>query len=234
MRALGFVFALLIVLVAVWPQDDIRWRVTVQLNTPQGVRTASGVWALKVADFRYHPRFSGEAIPLDLPDGRTVFALLVLRGANQEPGPEVAMMVPHALWRRYGYRHLSKDSPARRIDYLKAHYRNVAIKLDCEPQSHLEAGECPLLVSFPDPRKPGGVVALDPNKVGAALGPGYSLRGVFAQITDDPPSHQLGDRLPWLDGDWGRYLGLASPAPQNSLARKLNDGSFRRWPQTRF
>ena len=232
MRALGFVFALVVILVVAWPQDDIRWRVTLQVNTPQGVRTASGVWSLKVGDFRYHPRFSGEAIPLDLPNGRTVFALLDLRGADQEPAGAVSMMVQHALWRRYGYPHFAKDSPGKHVDYLKAHYRNVTTRLDCEPQSVNDVGECPLLVSFLDPRKPSTVFALDPNNLDAVLGHGYSLRSFFVQITDDPPSRQLGDRLPWLEGKWDRYLGMG--APYDSLAGKLNAGSFRSWPRTRF
>lgn len=59
--------------------DSYRQRITVEVDTPEGVMTGSSVSEVK---WRYSSRGSsrassrGEAVAVDLPGGRTLFALM--------------------------------------------------------------------------------------------------------------------------------------------------------------
>src|SRR4051812_48861494 len=87
---------------------EVRYRITVEIDTPSGVRASSGVWAFKLTpgniDQAYNGRFRGEAIPIQLPHG-TVYALLDLRAAEgTEDVPRVssqAMLPERIYYSRY-------------------------------------------------------------------------------------------------------------------------------------
>jgi hypothetical protein len=71
-----------------WYDDhELRYRVTVEVATPAGIRTGSGVIQVTATETPFWApglavtyRLEGEAIPVDLPGGRTMFALLGLPG----------------------------------------------------------------------------------------------------------------------------------------------------------
>ncbi len=63
------------------PKRDYRFRMTVEVETPEGIKTGSSVyeaWAAYIAPGQGHRRWrvAGEAGAVDLPGGRTLFALL--------------------------------------------------------------------------------------------------------------------------------------------------------------
>jgi hypothetical protein len=213
------------------PSAEVRYRITVEINTPQGVRSSSGVWSFKLMpgniDQPHTSRFRGEAIPVDLSDGQTVFALL-----SDGDLPE------KALARRYypEARYPAEVGTSRyeQIEYLKKHVRN-RITLDCRPQeptfgrSYRIDGECPLLVVFRNMADPKSVRLLNYYDLPALLGRGYSLKGIHLQITDDGPTHQLADRLPWLDAVRGRSLDGSKFRDYSSLPNTLSHSHFKRW-----
>jgi hypothetical protein len=217
---------------------EVRYRLTVEVVTPHGLRSGSGIWSYKLRpgniDFKYNPRFRGDAIPIDLPNGQTVFAVLHLREPNETAAPDAPGNLPELTFeRRYlpGPAHswpseIGSDR-MKALDYVRKQMRGK-IKLDCDVQANSRS-ECPLLVRFRDVRDPRSVEAIDPANVAGALGPGYSLAGMYLQITDDPPTHQVGDRLPWERELGEAHLDGTRANSLDSLASSLSVESFKRW-----
>lgn len=213
------------------PSAEVRYRITVKINTPQGVRSASGVWSFKLMpgtiNQSHTSRFRGEAIPVDLPNGQTVFGLI-----SEGDLPEKALA--RRFYPEARYPEGVGTSRYNQIEYLKKHVRN-RIKLDCKPQErtwgrpHRIAGECPMLVQFRNSADPNSVQLLDYDDLPKSLGPGYSLAGIYLQITDDAPTHQLKGRLPWLNAMRGVVLDGSQVSGYSSLANTLTRHDFERW-----
>lgn len=205
------------------PSAEVRYRVTIDINTPNGVRSGTGVWSFALRpgniDQAYNARFRGEAIPVDLPSGSTKFATL-----------EVAAKLPEdVVARRYfpNGRYPAEVGPerTRQIEYIRKNIRSK-IALECKPRPKLS--ECPILVAFKSPANPISVYEVNPEDL-SSLGHGYSLRSVSLQVTDEKPTHQLGDRLPWLDSMRGKTLDGRTSSDYSSLANILTFYSFKRW-----
>jgi hypothetical protein len=56
----------------------------------------------------------------------------------------------------------------------------------------------PLLVRFADARRPETATIVDPDDLQASFGPGVALRRILVERTEDPVSHTIRSRLPWL------------------------------------
>ena len=205
---------------------------TVVIDTPDGPRRGSGVWSFQLRrgniDQSFSSRFRGEAIPVELPNGKTVFALLDLRGPDNAPLPSMQGRLPEIVVDRL-YGRLPGPAGSSRPDalqYIQQHYRS-RVQLDCHRDPPV--AECPLLVSFKNPMDPSTVYTLDPDNFGTELGRGYSLRGMFLQVTDDGPTRQLKDRLPWEGTVGGKHLDGSDVNRPTTLASQLTNLSFRQW-----
>jgi hypothetical protein len=222
---------------ALSPGTEVRYRISVVIDTPDGPRTGSGVWSFKLRpgnfDQGYNSRFRGEAIPVDLPNGKTAFALLDLRGDDNHPDRGSQGTLPEAVLFRHflmssGYPPGVGSSREDHLDYLKQHFRSK-VQLDCSQSTLFNRSECPFLVSFRSPSDPQSVFALNPDRLSEGLGPGYSLAEMYLRITDDAPTHQLQGRLPWEQQLDGNNLDGERYSSRSSLANSLNILSFKRW-----
>src|SRR4051812_20640408 len=84
----GLVAILAVLAVGVWwmtsPRDRWRYKMTVEVETPEGVRTGSAVREVRyqpggggwIAQSRPQWYLRGEAVAVDLPGGRTLYALM--------------------------------------------------------------------------------------------------------------------------------------------------------------
>jgi hypothetical protein len=243
MRRLFFASLFAVAVAALWgcdalsPGTEVRYRISVVINTPDGPRTGSGVWSFKLRpgnfDQGYNSRFRGEAIPVDLPNGKTVFALLDLRGGDNNPDRGSQGTLPEAVLFRHflmssGYPPGVGSSREDHLDYLKQHFRSK-VQLDCSRSALFNRSECPFLVSFSSPSDPQSVFALNPDRFSEEFGPGYSLAGMYLQITDEGPTHQLQGRLPWEQQLNGNNLDGDRYSSRSTLANSLNILSFKRW-----
>lgn len=73
-----------------WPviveTDQIRYRLSIEIDTPDGLRKGSGVWGYSMAPnfdappfsllWYFSPRIEGEAIPIDLGNGGMIYMVL--------------------------------------------------------------------------------------------------------------------------------------------------------------
>lgn len=198
--------------------ESYRYRVTVEVQTPQGVRSGSSVWETKswegsgIPDTAIRSKVSGEAVAVDLPGG-TVFALL--RGADMNVDYASGVVAGHV--RKYPPPGFSATKDWKEID------RAIAKQ---KPAFELYPDEYPLLVRFRDINDPASVEKVDPSNLAASFGPGVSLKRITIAVTNDGVTTGIRERLHWL----GKYpepsLKPNHSADDWSVPAKLTHGDF--------
>jgi hypothetical protein len=145
-------------------------KMTLYIDTPSGAIVASGVVAVKRVDavwfksFNYQEnKLTGEAVVVDMGEGRMLFALL--GGVNS--------LLHNTLW------------DAGLIDSKGFKDVKRAIKTRTEPVT-VPPKLYPLFVTFDDVSEPKSVRLVDPADLAATFGAGYSLREITLQITREP------------------------------------------------
>ncbi|NFV79474.1 hypothetical protein [Magnetospirillum aberrantis] len=144
-----------------------KQKITVEVETPEGVKRASSVirYGLEHTEGWYVPPeargaahyYSGEAVVLEVSPGRYLFALL-----KGTPSPFPIFFPGEA-----------PVKIASRFESLRA-ARTVPPKL------------YPLLVTFGDVTDPTSVQRVDPADLAATFGPGVRLKAITLEITDEP------------------------------------------------
>lgn len=173
-----------------------KYRLAIEVETPEGVKAASGVMAV-------HPDRSysrggktttrGDAVFVDLGGGKNLVVLLA---------------------------HLDKSLELDEINYValrayKAAGRNVSFNQMSRMTGTVPVtGEViPLLVSFADRADPATARLVPSDNLEAALGQGIRLRGITAEVVPngvwpldfggplgDPVTRGIEAKLPWLNG----------------------------------
>jgi len=207
-----------------------RYRMTVEVETPEGLRTASSVIEVRTIRGSGFPgpeaagissRAIGEAVAVDLGRRGTLFALL--RGPPEldwaldyAQGIAPAVLLP-GLVDRSG----TPEAWGNNLGALKEVRGSVALRAD----------QYPLLVRFRDIANPRTVERVNVDDLAAAFGEGVRLRRISVEITEDPVTEGIIRHLPWwhefaetqLDGD--RLVRSAE------LANNLNQLAFKRGNQ---
>lgn len=179
-----------------YPHVVLHYRLTIEVATPEGVRTGSGVLA---AYYRREPELFGarggvtgtvgEAVAVDLGARGVLFALLTSRtmqgtpGGYEPPGMLIMTLAPELL----------EVSPSaqktRRVGRITG-------KAEV-PRQYL-----PFLVRFADLDDPKSVAAVDPDDLAASFGSGVWLQRATIEIVDDPVTRGIENRLRWLSMPW--------------------------------
>lgn len=186
-----------------YPIKTYRYRMTVEVETPQGLRTGSAVREVKFQDGPNiggglsfaGMNYRGEAVAVDLPGGRTLFMLV-------EKNPSIDIEA--------AFRDAGVDPGARTADILARARRTGQVYLHPSPAEfgvgELRSRSFPQLVTFGDINDPKSVVAVDPIDLAASFGPGVGLRRITAQITSEPVTTGIEKRLVWLPKTVGAFL----------------------------
>ena len=173
-----------------------KYRLTVEVETPEGIKSASGVMAV-------HPDRSysrggktttrGDAVFVDLGGGKNLVVLLA---------------------------HLDKSLETDEVSYValrayKAAGQNVTFNQMSRATGTVPVkGEViPVLVSFADPADPATARVVPSDGSEAVLGKGIRLRGITAEVVPngvwpldfggplgDPVTRGIETKLPWLNG----------------------------------
>lgn len=191
------------------PKYIYRYRMTLEVDTPQGLRTGSGVIEVKLTDGvgisggSVVTNITGEAVPVDLPNGTTMFAVLdrVSGIAGDAIYPHLPEVSIKSRWthdvRLMKRQTATYELPRSGRTPLSASWTHPEIE-----------GKWPMLVYFRDIRDPKSVERVDPANASAVLGPGVSIRRIIVQITHDPVTTGVVRRLPWLKSlEHGGWLG---------------------------
>jgi hypothetical protein len=192
-----------------------KYRLTVEVETPQGTKSASGVLAV-TPDRGYSNRgrtlASGDAIFMDLGGGKSLVALL----AHLDKSLDLDAINYVAL-RAYG------EAGGQRASFSQMSRMTGVVPV---------AGALmPLLVTFADPADPATMRSVAPDNLEASLGPGFRLHRVTAEVVPngfwpvdfggslgEPVTRGIRAKLPWLDREGAaaaalKAAGLTSAEP---------------------
>jgi hypothetical protein len=198
-----------------------RYKLTLAVNTPDGVKRASSVVEVSFYQVQIPARgtmhkLRGEAVYLDLgPSARPLIALLTSylpkggRGRHWErdAGPNITWML--RTYNQVPTEEYIVDVP--RLARLRG------------PRQMMPA-DLPDLVTFADVKDPKSVIEVDPNDLQATLGPNITWNAITIESTDEPITTGIITKLQWLRAYFDKNLRLdgsnhgAKPEIANQLS----------------
>lgn len=209
---------------------DYRYRLTVEVDTPEGVRTGSSVIEVQQtlvraggspANQAVDRRVRGEAVPVDLPGGKTLFALL-RSDSNVD-------------WASYVFVYLAPQKKGEPFadqldDVLEVKGEQVLPRM-WPPVAFLkERSAYPMLVTFGDLADPTSVAEVDPDDLAATFGEGVKLKRITVELTDDPVTTGIEQRLGWMDAYRSRWFDgsqtISEDLTTDDPTAHLTAGSF--------
>jgi hypothetical protein len=192
-----------------------RWhqKLTVAVETPDGVKTGSAVTRVSALWGRQPLSGNGvafgvmgEATVVELPNGQYLFALL----ANQSTRSDGFLILATEYVANEAFsEQLSGGKPLVADDTRSELFE----KLQAFRGSRtLPRDQYPLLVTFKDINDPTSVKLVDPDNLAATFGEGYRLQSITLEITDeDVTNGRVEKTLEWLSQenpifiDWKQY-----------------------------
>ena len=177
------------------PGHTLRYRMTVEVDTPQGLKSGSSVWETTVhkgsgiPDYGMRMSERGSAVAVDLPTG-TIYALMKRQDFVEHQNGNYLSQVFGVQFDRHGYpgfvHRMEYPDDIKQVQRLKPVFEQ-------DPQDH------PMRLRFADEKQPATVAKVDPADLAASFGPGVRLRRItIAYTTDRPDVHALDERLPWI------------------------------------
>jgi hypothetical protein len=202
--------------------DRVRYKMVVKVETPQGVRTGFAVREVvretpaplpSIAESRTQYRLRGEAVPVDLPNGQTLFALL----RSNDDGPD------HAGRDIFQSIKLAGDGPF-------ALWPNAPAVVERSPSGAI-GRRIPMLVRFRDIEDPTTVERVDPANLEASFEPGFRLTTITVEASDEPVTEETEKRVRWLPNQQGALLRIpiAEYPPRGTslpLAANITESDF--------
>ena len=175
----------------------LRYRVTIEVDTPSGVQVGSSVLENRSTQgskgiFRMTDMGSsitiGESPFVDLGNGRLLFAMLQDGGHGRQ--------IHELSFNVFRYADL-KPPLSRAYDQSEwpEFYKEAKT---VKPFAVAGRDDYPMFVTFADPANPASVKEVDPDNLAATFGPGYRLMRLTVQVTDDAMTAQVPAVLPWL------------------------------------
>ena len=221
-----------------------RYRLTVEVETADGLRSGSVVREVDYnasvdspatcAICSTHSAYTrGEAVAVDLPGGRTLYALMD-SGVSNLPFALYSVLPPRDR-RARGW--IRPSTPA-----FNAMWRRMMADRSVHvlPRSFGNwdgggVGDWPMMVTFANPADPVSVTKVDPDNLAASFGPGTRLHRITFQMTSDPVTSGIDARLPWLVRIEHTGFSTLEPPPSGPikapkgpvpLGRDLTSGNF--------
>jgi hypothetical protein len=204
-----------------------RYKLAIEVQTPAGVRSAYSVIGVQFyGAMRGFGALSGgsvkargQAVALDLPNGKTLFVLLSSATNND--------------WAGYAHR---LQYPKKPNDFASASEYSNALVSDksvfpvrrwIEMPDGSKRDDYPLLVTFKDINEPTSVKLVNPDDLAASFGAGYELNSLTVQVTDDAVTTGIEK---WLDSrgiekDSSLENDFA-PTTNPTLAQRLSHRDF--------
>jgi hypothetical protein len=194
-----------VLLAALFIGDQIRinrpghkYRLMIEVETPEGRKSASGVLAVH-PDRGYsrggHTRTVGDAIFVDLGGARNLVALL----AHLDDGKLDLDGTNYLALRAYN------AAGGRRVSFNEMNRLTGVVPV--------KGPLIPVLLNFADPSNPGTARQVSPDNVQAVLGNGYRLGEITAEVVPngfwpldfggalgEPVTRGIAAKLPWLNG----------------------------------
>ena len=215
--------ALVLALGGCTKRETFRYRMTVEVETPQGLRSGSSVIEIKVGDPGRGPlvlpeagttaKVRGEAVAVDLPGGKVLFALL------SKPGFTTGAA-------EFPYEALRPSRYSGEYGLIK---RTREME-DMQEVGVLPKSAYPMLVTFGDLTDPESAEEVDMQDLAASFGEGVKLKHITVQMTDEPVTTGIEKRLGWMPRYRAQYFDGTSTISEDlttdDLRAHLTAGIF--------
>lgn len=210
-----------------YPTYTVRYKLTVEVQVGDEIRTGSSVieaWYGSQPTILGQPAgkggYRGEAVFVDLGAGRNLIVTLTNKASGRpmvagETTVADAESLPLVV---FGIRPDKRSMP----DQIKQAQAMGAVEV---PPWRL-----PTTVTFRNPNDPTSIELVLPGAVRATL-PGVSILRATAQITDEPLTRSIEEKLPWIPEYYGKMLDgrkFEIVSAENRLANALGTGFFSR------
>ena len=175
-----------------------KYRLTLEVETPEGRKSASGVMAVhpdRSYTRRGQTRTLGDAVFVDLGQGKNLVALLAHVDNNKLELDDMNYVALRAYAAAAG----------KRVPFSE-----MSRMTGVAPVKH---ELIPVLIAFADPATPGSAKLVPPGDAEAVLGKGYRLQGISAEAVPngywpldfggalgEPVTRGIQAKLPWLSG----------------------------------
>jgi hypothetical protein len=203
--------------------NSYRFKMTVEVDTPQGVRMGSSVYAVSAGNktkltseegSRYMS-VEGEAVAVDIAPGKTLFALLKTSAHYEDMGSLSMQALDPLFTQKYD----TVESAAR-----------IAAGDGIRSPADVAPSDYSMLVTFTDMADPKSVTRVEPADLAASFGPGVKLRRITVAVTDAAVTSGIGKRLGWFNKykiERRRLNGSNSIAVStNELPDNIGTGAF--------
>ncbi|MFO0990711.1 MAG: hypothetical protein U1E67_02120 [Hyphomicrobiales bacterium] len=197
-----------------FPTQSLRYRLTVEVETPEGIKTGSSVIEVRYSQGMalgdvsgLQSRIWGEAVYVDLGAGRN----LVVTLTRSESGRKTARSpseLPLILFKLDTNPLGSWGNPPAQGS------RDVAPEM------------LPTLVTFRDPADPISVKLVEPDQLESAFGPEVRIANATIEITKDNAEATIERHLPWLSDHPEPSLDQGGDPYDASLAKLIHFGDF--------
>ncbi len=203
-----------------------RYKLTFNVATPDGVKSASSVAEIKseVSGSFWHAgaadHVKGEALYLDLGPGRRPIVALIWRPPvlrDERPYTRWGEVSPSGL-----LSYLMGITPKPDFDYQKDLINERRRMKSVKSVFEVNPKDLPDLVTFANVADPNSAMVVEAEHLDATLGPGIRWQSITIQIVDEPVTRGLEKRLPWLKSIHGVENINGTPIQQyaaNQLSR---------------
>ncbi len=209
MRTVGIVIAVVVAAIGLaafyYNFPDHRYRLTIEIETPEGIKTGSSVIAVYATDVKWglpestglRSRIEGEAVFVDLGAGRNVIAILA-HGKSGEQPDRVNMLVQNAF-----------RAAGRNIEWFEAKYQTGTAPLKGEL--------IPTLVTISDLKDPKTARVVSPDDFEAVFGPGYRFTRASVEVTRDAVTTGIEGKLAPLLAEISKIRRVAIDSRQFNI-----------------
>lgn len=182
----------------IYPTIGIKYRLSIEAMTPQGPVQGSGVIQVSFGSFFSLggrggiSTVTGEAIPVDLGEGKILFVTLTNNASGRPARPRTLTGAQDSIWLpvsvfNFKWRYGQELELARQVQAARR-----------QGQRSFSLHALPTLVTFSNIHDPLSVVVVRPERLSATFGAGYELTNAMIELTDDPLTEQIMTVLPWL------------------------------------
>ncbi len=173
-----------------------RQKLTLIVITPQGDVKGSAVTSVKWFDAgpQYKNNMAGEAVVIDLGQGKILFALL--NSPKGDDSYHMSLSLPSLLVNGKTTIDVGKTR-GEHFDEIRASKGAMSVPFK----------QCPMLVTFDDLNDPKSVKQVEPANLAATFGAGYALKSVTLEIVDEPvTAGEVEKVLGWIWDYTARYV----------------------------
>lgn len=184
-------------------QYKLRYRLTVVVDGPYGEQVGSGVYGLKLGHTSTFPNpggmsydvVSGDAFPVQLGNGKSVFVLLCGHNGGRAFGDLEDLegwVGARYLTMTYGDGSSWENGRDKTWEHLETIHEGDPIEIPIT--------EMPAIAYFGDPLQPDTGVILAPQDLSSVGGVGCSVKRCEMRLTSAPITRGIDKYLPWAPG----------------------------------